>query len=285
MMDFLTIVFDNSPLSRLLEESERDRDAILAGLRTFAVLRVTGMNVIETMQIPGRDLRATKLRLLRNLTDAFNPFQTPNDLLGDIARAYQTHGSLQLGDDMNWFVVNNPDRITDEIAAETLRWHREREKWFREMYEKLRGTYQPLFETGGLPRPENAVRFLKYFISRRETYYDMLLLDIYERHTGERPTHDEFTAFFENKDACGWGLFWLARIYALYQRSIQHERYGWKANAGLHDLDSAIYLPYCDWFVTGDAPQRRAFRLLNALNRRATSIIEYSDLRRRLLVG
>ena len=284
-MKYITIVFDNSPLSRLLEESERDRDAILTGLRTFAILRVTGMNVIETIQVPNRDLRMTKLRLLKELTRAVNPYQTPNDLLGDIARAYQNYGSLDLGDHVSWFVVNNPDEITDEMALAGLKWHRDREKWFRDMYEDLRATYQPLFETGTLPRPKSATDLLKYFISRRETYYDMLLLDIYERHTGYRPTHEEFTTFLETKDACGWALFWLARIYAMFQRSIQRKRYSWKVNAGLHDLDSAIYLPYCDWFVTGDAPQRRAFRLLNALNRRPTRIVDYADFRRQLFVG
>jgi hypothetical protein len=285
-MKYLTIVFDNSPLSRLLEESESDRAAILAGLRTFAVLRVTGMNVIETIQIPGRELRLAKFSLLKDLMRAVNPYQTPNDLLGDIARAYQRRrGVLELGDDVSWYVVNNPDEITDDIAADGLKWHRDREAWFREMYEDLRATYQPLFESGTAPRPRNAADLLKYFISKRTTYYDMLLLDIFERHTGYRPAHGEFTAFFENRDTRGWALFWLARIYAMYCRSIRNQGFGWKANAGLHDLDSAIYLPYCDWFVTGDRPQRQAFRMLNALNPRRTAIVDYGDLKRRLLVG
>jgi hypothetical protein len=284
-MKHLTIIFDNSPLSRLMEESEQDRKAILAGLRVVGSLRVTGMNVIETIQIPDRELRTAKLRLLHDVTQVFNPYQTPNQLLGDIARAYNADEALQLGDDTNWYIVHHPDEITDEMAAESLAWHRDREQWFREMYETLRATYQPLFQTNAQPRPRNAADLVRYFIAKRDTYYDMLLLDIFERHTSYRPTHDELSAFLETKTTCGWALFWLARIYAMYQRSIQLDGYGWKYNAGFHDLDSAIYLPHCDWFVTGDAAQRRALRFLNVLNPRSTKIVDYASFRRDILIG
>lgn len=284
-MKYLTIIFDNSPLSRLLEETAADRYALLSGLRTFAVLRVTGMNVVETANIQNRKQRTEKLRFLGEVAGSVNPYQTPNDLLADIARAYETGGILQLGDSWNWLALNNPEEFTDELAVDGLAWHASREQWFRTMHEQLRTKYESLFRNGAATRPRNAAELLKYFIATRQAYYDTLLLDIYERQTGRRPSYDEFSTFLDAKDTRGWALFWLARVYAKYHRSIQRQHYGSKVNAGFHDLDSAIYLPYCDWFVTGDEPQRRAFRMLNVLNSRSTKIVAYRHFRSRWLIG
>ena len=57
-------------------------------------------------------------------------------------------------------------------------------------------------------------------------------------------------------------MFWFARIYALYH------------------LDSAIYLPFCDLFVTDDVRQRRALRAVNVVNPRGTRIMSHPTLQR-----
>lgn len=285
MVQYKTIIFDNSPLSRLIDESERDRNAILCGLKAFALLRITGMNVIESANIQDSTSRISKLRLLGEITGAVEPYQAPNDMLTEIANAWQHRRPLLLGDHTSWVAVKHPEEITDEVAAASRKWHVEREQYFRETYEELRQRYQPLFTAGKSSRPKNAADLMKYFIQHRESYYDILLLDIFERQTEHRPTNNEFSAFLDSRDGRGWSLFWLARVYAAYQRSIQQSGYGWKVNAGMHDLDSAVYLPYCDWFVTGDEPQRKAFRMLNALNRHHTIVVRYRDLRSRLLIA
>jgi len=244
------------------------------------------MNVAETANIQDPNIRTAKLRLLREVAGSVNPYQAPNDLLADIAQAYDSRtGSITLGDHTSWFAIHNPQEIDDALAAEGLKWHADRERWFRKFYEDLRPSYQRLFESGAAPRPRSAAALLKYFIERRETYYDSLLLPIYERQTGNKPSHEEFSKFLDDPNVRGWALFWLARVYAAYVRAVQHHRFGWKVNAGLHDLDSAIYLPFCDWFVTGDVPQRRAFRLLNVRNPRGTRIVDYAKFRSQLLIG
>jgi hypothetical protein len=280
---FRTIVFDNSPLSRLLEEAERDRNAMLRGLRTYAILRVTGMNVIETANITDDSQREAKLRLLKEITGAVNPYQSPNDLLADVARAYDAReAQVTLGDEVSWFAISKPEEITNELAAEGLRWHADREKWFREMFQDMRQEFQPMFDAGLAERPRSAGGLIKYFIEHRETYYDILLIPIYARQTGHTPTHEEFSRFLDRVPA--WSLFWIARVYAMYRRVIQLKRFG-KTNAGVHDLDSAIYLSFCDMFVTGDKPQERALRVVNAFSPRVTEVMSYRELRSRLLVA
>src|SRR6185369_132850 len=103
---------------------------------------------------------------------------------------------------------------------------------------------------------------------------------IYERQTGYRPNHDEFETFLKRVPA--WTMFWLARVYALYRRSVSQQNYG-KHNAGINDLDSAIYIPFCDLFITNDARQRRALKVINAANPRRTRVRSYQAMRLRLL--
>jgi hypothetical protein len=59
------------------------------------------------------------------------------------------------------------------------------------------------------------------------------------------------------------------------------ERY----KAGRLDLFSAAYLPYCDRFVTDDAGQYKALRLVADEARLPTDVCTYTDFRRGLLLA
>jgi hypothetical protein len=275
------VSFDTSGIDRLERENEADRIALIAGLKTLGLVFVTGMNVSESLSIPGVH-RARRLGLLGELTGEIQPLQPPNTLLGDIARAYQERRrTVNLGDAGCWNAVKDPNAVNDSMAAESYRWHQDREEWFVGTYRELREAYAPVFKQYRNQRPRSAAFMIRFFIERGPQYWDLLLIPIYERQTGHRPTHAEFDRFLKRVPA--WKMFWLARIYALFRRSVRLNRYG-KNNAGLNDLDSAIYLPFCDWFVTADIRQRRALRVVNAANPKRTEILSY-DLMRSRLVG
>jgi hypothetical protein len=273
------ISFDTSGIDRLEREEVSERKALIAGLKTLGAIQVTGMNVSESMSIQG-DHRAHRLTLLEELTGEFKPLQQPNTLLADVACAYHARQrSVTLGDDGCWIALKNRQNISDSMAAESQRWHQDREKWFLATYKELREAYAPIFKEWRHQRPRSTAFMIRFFIERGPQYWDLLLIPIYERQTGYQPSHLEFERFLNRVPA--WKMFWLARIYALYRRSVRVNSYG-KRNAGLNDLDSAIYLPFCDWFVTDDARQRRALRVVNAANPKRTEIISYDSMRSRL---
>lgn len=144
--DRFVISFDTSGIDRLERESEIDRTALIAGLKTLGVVRVTGMNVLESLSIRG-DHRNRRLALLAELTGEFNPLQPPNTLLADIACAYhKRRNTVSLGDDACWVAVKNPHVIDDSMAAESYQWHQDREDWFVGMYRELREAYAPIFK-------------------------------------------------------------------------------------------------------------------------------------------
>jgi hypothetical protein len=274
------ISLDTSAIDQLERESVPDRRAFVAGLKTLGLVRVTGLNVGESLSIVGEH-RLRRLTLLKDLTGAFNPAQPPNQLLGDIAQAYDRgDATFSIGDEGCWIALQNPAAVNDDMALESHGWHSDREDWFREMYREFRRAYAPIFKKNRHNRPRSAATLIRYFIERGPQYWDMLLIPIYERQTGHRPTHAEFERFLTRVPASK--LFWLAQIYALFRRSVAKKNRGRK-DAGLNDLDSAIYLPFCDWFVTHDVQQRRALRVINVANPRRTRILSYSAMRARLL--
>ena len=273
------VSFDTSGIDRLERELPGDRDALLAGLKTLGFVRVTGLNVAESLSIVGEH-RPRRMKLIAALTGEFNPLQPPNELLADIARSYHARkGSVTLGDDACWIAIKDHTAVSDDMAADSFQWHQDREDWFGGMHRELREAYAPVFKKYQNDRPRSASFMVRYFIERAPQYWDMLLIPIYERQTGYRPSHEEFERFL--KRVPSWKMFWFARIYALYRRAIRPKGYG-KKNAGINDLDTAIYLPFCDWFVTNDARQRRALRVVNAVNPRGTKIMSYDALRARL---
>ena len=280
-----TIIFDNGPLSDLLDERERDREAIIRGLRVIGVPRVTTMNVIESINIARPELRRAKLDLLSELTGDVWPMQAPNELLAAISRAY-TNGSerVDLGDQGAWTAIKQPDVVTEEMNRESWRWHADREDGFDEMYAGLREELRDgVFTQFPDSRPRSAAALIRYFIGKREDYYDTFLITVFERQTGTKPSHAEFSRFLDRVPA--WSIFWIARLYSMYRRSVQLQRYGKRSNAGLHDLDSSIYLPFCDLFITGDDAQRRALRVLNSFNPRRARVVSYRWLRSGFLIG
>lgn len=276
----VVLSFDTSAIDQLERETVQDRMALVAGLRTLGRIQITGLNVSESLSIVGAH-RTQRLRFLGELTGEYKPLQMPNELLAEIARAYQERrDTVVLGDDVCWTAVKNPAVVNDHMAAIGGKWHRDRELWFFESYHELRISYTPLFKKYRDERPRSASAMIRYFIERAPTYWDALLIPIYERQTGNRPSHAEFQEFLKRVPA--WRMFWLARVYALYRRAVGLRNYG-KRNAGLNDLDSAIYVPFCDTFITNDARQRRALKVINAANPRRTRVLSYAAMRSRLL--
>src|SRR5260370_7406637 len=83
-----------------------------------------------------------------------------------------------------------------------------------------------------------------------------------------------------------WPLYLTGWAHSLYHRALKLQHFGATSNPGTVDLMSAIYLSHCDYFVTADAGQRRALRVLNMFNTRLprTQVISYQEFRRRLVI-
>ena len=275
--------FDTSALNYLHDDPEVAN--ITAGLTATNTIWITSLNVIEAGITNNAERRISLLKLQKQLARDIRPLQLPNLLLRESAVAYATRKDrrdLSIGKNQNgiWIALNNPEKIDDAARQELYRWKKELEDTFKRTHESGRAQFQKLFESKE-KRPRNAAALLRHY-SLNEGFLFDVTADIYEKATGAKLKREELFSFFRSTPQ--WPFFFLGWAYAIYARAIQKEKYGGN-NAGNVDIWCATYLPSCDIFVTADAAQFRALRLINKFNQRPCKVLRYSELRQQLVIN
>lgn len=83
-----------------------------------------------------------------------------------------------------------------------------------------------------------------------------------------------------------WPLYLAGWAHGMYARALQGQNYSPRKNPGAVDLWFAVYLEYCDFFVTDDLGQFKALRVMRTLTRRRSpraKVLTYEQFRSRLL--
>jgi hypothetical protein len=143
------IIFDNSALSRLVEETENDRKALLAGLRTLGVLHVTALNVVETAKTNDNELRLRKLAFYREVAGTVAPINSPAELLEYLIRAHHRGlPTIQTGDQQLYALLSQPSLAGDGLRDKFTIWARDEERRFSEMHAAMRERFDVSFEAG-----------------------------------------------------------------------------------------------------------------------------------------
>ena len=106
---------------------------------------------------------------------------------------------------------------------------------------------------------------------------------IYKRATNDVLPLHRLDAFLTCQPAI-WPLYLAAEMYSVYYQAVWEKKHGRRNRAGTLDLWSAVYLPFCDVFVTHDTKnggQFRALRFLNVFNSRRphTHVLRWSKFR------
>lgn len=241
--------------------------------------------MIEAGITNNTERRISLLKLQKQLARDIRPLQIPSLLLRECAVAYATRKDrrdLSIGKNQNgiWNALNNPERIDGAAQQELYKWKKELEETFRLTHKRGRIQLAKLFESKE-KRPRNAAALLRHYSLNEKFLFDVTA-DIYETATGAKLKREELFSFFRSTPQ--WPFFFLGWAYAIYARAIQKKNYG-SNNAGNVDIWCATYLPSCDIFVTADAAQFRALRLINIFNQRPCVVLRYSELRTRLIVN
>lgn len=274
--------FDTSALNCLHDDPECANMTV--GLTATNTVWITALNVIEAGITNETVRRISLLKLQKQLGRDIRPLQIPNLLLQECASAFaarQSRKDLSIGKDQNgiWYALSNPEQIDEAARQKLYAWKKELEDNFRTAHERGRPQFQKLFES--MERPRNVATLLRHYMQRTDFLYEVTA-EIYEIGTRVKLQRDEFSSFFDS--APQWPFFFLGWAYAIYARAIQPANYG-RSNAGTIDIWCATYLPSCNVFVTADAAQYKALRLINTFNQRPCRILRYSTLRRSLLIG
>jgi hypothetical protein len=276
------ILFDNSALSRLVEESDGDRAALVAGLRTLGRLRLTALNVVETARTTDAELRFRKLRFYQSVSKTVAPIDEPLELLAMICRAHHDgRGSIRTGDQYAYALLTRPELATEEFRHALNDWASDHEERFDGRHRRMRERFDETFATMPEQRFAMEKEFIEFTLENAEHTLRTLVTTIYEDATEAKLDTSDVSLFLEH--AMPMKIFIVAQSHALWVRSLRKEGPG-KKKAGSIDTDSAVYLNFCDRFITNDHAQADTLKVANERSPSGTVVELYSDLRARLML-
>lgn len=280
-------IFDTSAINRLLRDT--DHEALVRTLVATAEFRISAFNVIEAAKTGDSTRRIALLELLRRLSPSFRFLDRPNTIVRAAARAFANRGrtgrvtvTLNRDPDLDglWVGLNNPHDIDEELRQELLDYAAQWERDFDEVVASDRDIVQR--QLAGVPsQARRPAQTLRAYIRNQDQVYARVIAPIFERETGQELTATEYSDLGVEPV---WWLYLGAYAYGMHCRSVRLHGYSRRRVAGAFDLGQAIYLRFCDRFVTDDIAQYRALRFLNRFNNESRpEVLTYDHFRDRLI--
>jgi predicted nucleic acid-binding protein len=280
-------IFDTSAINRLLNDP--DHEALVRTLVATAELRISAFNVIEAAKTRDSTARIRLLQLLQRLSPSFRFLDRPNTIVRAVACAFANRDqsgrvtvTVNRDPDLDGLGValNNPDDINEELRQELLDYAAQWECDFDKIVAGDRDIVQR--KLNGVPsRARRPAETLRAYIRNRDQVYAQVIAPIFERETGRQLRADEYSDLGLEPV---WWLYLGAYAYGMHCRSVHLHGYSRRKVAGAFDLGQAIYLRFCDRFVTDDTAQYRALRLLNRFSTEARpDVLTYDHFRARLI--
>jgi hypothetical protein len=284
--------FDTSAFSAKHAASlydDPDRSALVAGLLASGHVLITAVNVIEAAACENSARRVGVLHLQAELSRDHRPLLVPTELLQRVTIAHfrrETTAEMTISDNHSgiWWGLHEPERLGEVERQEVYRWKLALENPFDEAHRKIRPEFDVLFRSFPQNRPFSVGNLIRFYRQNERLILDAVNPAYQKITESEALDIPKMRTLFEELPA--WRLYLAGWAHSLYHRGLKEQGYGPSSNPGTIDLMSAIYLNFCDCFVTSDVKQRRALRVLNSLNSRQpkTRIISYQEFRNRLII-
>jgi hypothetical protein len=283
--------FDTSALGAKNTASlydDSDRAAVVAGLLASGRVVISAVNVIEACGCEDPARRIGLLRLQSQLSQDHRPLLVPNELLRALTIARHRGdrtATITISDRHSgiWWGLHEPEQLSEVERAEVYQWKKSLELPFDQAHQQTRSEFEKMFHAFPHNKPLSVAKFIKFLRQNEKLILDAAS-PAHQRITGVGLDFFEMGKLFQELPA--WPLYLAGWAYSLYHRAIKAQGFGVPSNPGTIDLMSAIYLNYCDYFITSDVKQRRALRVLNAFNphQPKTQIISYQEFRNRLII-
>jgi len=275
------ITFDTSVHNRLIK-IDASANPIYSAVKSRYFFRLAGLSFEEMISTPQAADRLALLAGCRQLTagpagrawDCLNP---PYEVLRILIAAHARYPA-----DFQWLAVDvrsgglaheirTGEFTADDALANLQRTEQNASiKQYKTMWVNLREKLDPIFEGQGIPRPKTFEGAFKngssaLFPGMGKALYDAgLRFDAGLRGEKIEPDSDITTVqhFIDNCPPFR-GLL-CSLLMSWYNTSLRDGNLSEKFAAGRNDLFMAVYLPYCDVFVTRDAEQESCLRELTA---------------------
>lgn len=279
MEEKLNILFDTSAINKLSDDS--DSAILLAGVKSGYFVRVSGTNLSEVVANPDEARRQKLLKYLRLLI-ADGECLLPHNRIIELGKKYfernpQTFNwrglSIRFPKAENEIV--RQDHINNALAELQLDQQKVLGKEFEDIFAEMKRKFDLFFEEEGRPSLHEARQ-----VCRNEggsLWAIAVILYGGITSASEETVRNFYKAFppFQAQVIALWN--------ATYYRCVQDTRLGRPSmKSGRLDLMMAVYLPYCDVFVTDDRAQCRCLKEVAMEANWSVSIQSYVDFRKGL---
>ncbi len=290
MLNRPVIVFDTSVYNRMMKDGLQS-EAIFAALQTGYFVRIIGIAIEELMKTPDCE---TRTRLIASAARLMNgPFDcllTQNEIGPRLVRAYEAdplHFQWERVD------ITSPE-YTAELTKRTLtaddavadyvrRSLDELSKQSEKTWSKLRSKLEEIYQRDISPRPLTFGEVTPQAIGENGLFWGVAE-DLYNC-AARTPASDGTIRHFV--EACPpFRCAVYAILMAWYDRSLREYQGGERFPAGRIDLFMAIYLPYCNQFISAEknGQQGKCLAEVARLANVATLVRSYDDFCSSLLV-
>lgn len=282
MENIRIVTFDTSAHNRLTADDGSLAEPILEKIKSSMRFRFAGISLGEiyaTKNPTGRSVLLTSCRrLLEGESDCI---PGPDEVLRLLVEAHVKDPTA-----FDWTTtevlspewiqeVSSGDLANDELLIETQRnEHKARLKEFKQMFNQHRPSLQTAFEGNGEVRPKTFRKFLDFQEKSDVKLMAGLCKGIYDRVAGTKISEESFLEFLA---VCPpFRAFNYAMHMSNFNLAVRHED-GERFEFGFNDLSMAIYLPYCDTFVTAEkmAEQEKCLREIAFIAGLGTEIMSY----------
>jgi hypothetical protein len=273
------LIFDTSVHNHLVKLGASST-SIYAAIKSQYFFRLAGLSFEEMMSTPRAEDRLALLDGCRKLTagragrswDCLNP---PYEILRILIAAHAKDPA-----NFQWLPVDvrsgglaheiRTGELTADDALANLQKTEQHAsiKSYKAMWVGLRDKLDPIFAAQNIPRPktfDEAFRLgsSQLFSGMGKGFYDAgLLFDSELRGEKDVPDTDIATVQHFIDNCPPFRALLCACLMSWYNTSLREGNRSEKFAAGRNDLFMAVYLPYCDVFVTRDGEQESCLREL-----------------------
>jgi hypothetical protein len=260
-----------------------DRRALLAGISSGYFTRLTFPSVEEPMATPDAIERDDLFEVLAKLLRNGECLQPHNWLAERFIQNYERHGSSR------WDSFNISFRECENAIArrEFSQAESDRQREFaaqaRAQFNAVFADPRPEFDklfASGVERPATAEELLAHLNGDGGAFWNFGS-GLYECAAGRRPTEQQIRTFVD--DCPPFFCLLLGLVHAQFEWTIRGTQIKAKKRVSRIDLFSAIYLPYCDTYVTDDSEQHRCLSEIKTTAKLPVEIVSFTDFSQRLM--
>jgi hypothetical protein len=246
-------------------------------------VRLTFTNIEEIIATTEATLRRNLLAYVRSVLTAGECIDRYNSIIEQLIRNFESDPKS-----FDWRLVPIRSRaaeeeivrheVTDSFAHEQWQGARNAQKRFHNTYSSARRQFDSFFQKECRERP-TIPELIEH--RKRSGAFWRVCIGRYNRVANQAGDEETIRQFYA---ACpSFRASILASYVAEYERCVRDEKAGVSYRSGLQDLYSAVYLPYCNDFITDDKKQARCLAAIATEGNLDVNVRSYEDFRNGLM--